>query len=344
VALDNDLTYHAGEIMILKGKKVLVTGAGGFIGSHLSESLTSFGCEVIALLHYDSRMNRSNLEFLPAQVLSKIDIRKGDICDPYFMMNLVKGCHVVFHLAALIGIPYSYISPLSYVATNMTGTANVLQACLANDIERIIHTSTSECYGTARYVPIDESHPLQAQSPYAATKIGADKLAESYHRAFGLPVSIIRPFNTFGPRQSSRAVIPTILSQLISGLPKVRLGSVEPVRDMNYVQNVVDGFLAIASCDKAIGEVINVGSGIGLTVREIARHSMTAVGHKAEIEHHAQRSRPDASEVDRLICDSHKAKALTGWMPVIDFQMGLTKTIEFIREHPSFYLPHEYSI
>jgi NAD dependent epimerase/dehydratase len=330
--------------MTLKGKRILVTGAGGFIGSHLTERLSNMGCHVVALLHYDCRRDKGNLEYLPSSMLENIDIRTGDICDPFFMMDVIRGCRVVFHLAALIGIPYSYLASASYVETNIMGTLNILHACLAQDVERIVHTSTSECYGTAQYIPIDEDHPLCAQSPYAATKIGADKLAESFHRAFTLPVSIIRPFNTFGPRQSDRAIIPTILGQLISGNPTLRLGSVKPVRDINYVDNIVDGFIAVASSEKTDGEVINIGSGIGLTIRQIAEMAMKVVGREIEIEQSEERMRPESSEVDRLICNNAKAQQIAGWSPSIDLMTGISRTAEFIRQHPRLYLPREYSI
>jgi NAD dependent epimerase/dehydratase len=329
--------------MNLAGKKVLVTGAGGFIGSHLAGRLVELGCRVIALTHYDSRPGRGNLEFLESRILDELDVRPGDIRDPWFMLDVTKGCQAVFHLAALIGIPYSYVAPASYVETNVQGTMNVLKAGQAAGVERLVHTSTSECYGTARYTPIDEAHPLCAQSPYSATKIGADKLAESFFLTYKLPVSVIRPFNTFGPRQSARAIVPTILSQLVSGAAKLRLGSLDPVRDMNYVENIVDGFLAIAASDKTVGQVINVGSGTGVTIGELAGLAMKIVGRDVPIERDESRARPDASEVRMLVCDYARAKDLAGWSPAVDLKNGLERTAAFIKTHPELYRPEEYA-
>ena len=330
--------------MNLVGKKVLVTGSGGFIGSHLAERLAKLGCRVVALTHYDSRPDRSNLEFLTPETLAELDVRPGDVRDPMFMLEVTKGCQVVFHLAALIGIPYSYLAPSSYVDTNIKGTMNVLQACLAAGVERLVHTSTSECYGTAQYTPIDEAHPLCAQSPYSATKIGADKLAESFSLTFGLPISTIRPFNTFGPRQSARAIIPTILSQLLSGAPQLRLGSVDPIRDMNYVENIVDGFLAIAASEKAAGQVINIGSGTGVTIGDLAGLAMQVVGRDVPIECDTTRVRPESSEVRALICDNARARDIAGWSPAVDLKTGLKKTAAFIEAHPELYRPQEYAL
>jgi len=330
--------------MKLGGKKVLVTGAGGFIGSHLAERLVRQGCDIIALVHYNSRSDRGNLEFVSSSVLQEMDIRAGDIRDPYFMNELVGGCDIVFHLAALIGIPYSYLAPASYVETNVQGTLNVLQACLAASVERVVHTSTSECYGTAQYVPIDEQHPLQAQSPYSATKIAADKLAESFYRSFNLPVATIRPFNTFGPRQSARAVVPTILSQLLAGLPELHLGALDPVRDLSYVDDTVEGFLAVARSEQAIGTVINVGSGSGVTIKELASLAMKVVGRQLPVVQDATRIRPQSSEVFSLICNHARAGKLTGWSPTIGLEQGLRKTARFIERHLDLYHPKEYAI
>ncbi len=329
--------------MNLIGKRVLVTGAGGFIGSHLAERLVREGCQVTALLHYDARANRSNLEFVEPAVIREMNVQAGDVRDPFFMSRLIKDCDVVFHLAALIGIPYSYMAPASYVETNIQGTLNVLESGLAHNVERIIQTSTSECYGTAQYTPIDERHPLHGQSPYAATKIGADKLAESFHLSFGLRVTTIRPFNTFGPRQSARAVIPTILSQLLSGAAKLRLGSLDPVRDLNYVTNTVDGFIALASSEDAIGQVVNLGSGSGVTIEQLARLAMKVVGREISVECDEQRTRPLASEVRTLLCDHTLATQLTGWQPRIDLESGLRYTAEFIEHQLDIYRPQEYA-
>jgi NAD dependent epimerase/dehydratase len=277
-------------------------------------------------------------------ILKEMDIQAGDIRDPYFMARVVRGCDVVFHLAALIGIPYSYVAPASYVATNIQGTLNVLQAGLEAGVERVVHTSTSECYGTAQYTPIDERHPLQGQSPYAATKIGADKLAESYHLSFGLPVVTVRPFNTFGPRQSARAVIPTILSQLLSGRPELQLGALDPVRDLNYVTNTVDGFLAAAESEAAIGMVLNIGTGVGIAIEQLARLAMKIVGQEVPIRSDEKRCRPATSEVYTLLCDYSKAKDVAGWEPAIDLESGLRRTADFIKRHLDLYRPQEYML
>lgn len=329
--------------MNMMGKKVVVTGAGGFIGSHLAERLVREGCRVTALLHYDSRAHRGNLELIDPAIVNEMEIQVGDICDPFFVNHLVAGCEVVFHLAALIGIPYSYVAPASYVATNIQGTLNVLQASLSAGVQRVVHTSTSECYGTAQYTPIDERHPLHGQSPYAATKIGADKLAESFHLSFDLPVTTIRPFNTFGPRQSARAVIPTILGQLLSGAVDLYLGALDPVRDLNYVSNTVDGFIAVASSERAIGQVINIGTGVGVTIEELAHLAMQIVGREVPIHCDEQRVRPAASEVYTLLCDYTLAMQLADWRPVIDLKTGLLATTEFIAQHLDLYHPREYA-
>jgi NAD dependent epimerase/dehydratase len=330
--------------MKLQSKNVVVTGAGGFIGSHLVERLVREGCRVKAVLHYDSRSDQSNLEFLDHSVLQEVEVVSGDVQDPFFMATVVQNAEVVFHLAALIGIPYSYAAPASYVNTNVQGTLNVLQACLSAGVERLVHTSTSECYGTAQYVPIDEQHPLQAQSPYSASKMGADKLAESFYRSFDLPVAIIRPFNTYGPRQSARAVIPTVLSQLLSGATELRVGSLEPIRDFNYVKDTVAGFLAVAESDKAIGEVINIGSGYGVTIGEFVETAMNVVGRHIPVVQDTARVRPDKSEVFSLICGNEKAKSLTGWQPTVTLEVGVRETAEFIAAHLHLYQPQEYAI
>jgi NAD dependent epimerase/dehydratase len=329
--------------MNLAGKQVVVTGAGGFIGSHLAERLVREGCRVTALLHYDARANRSNLEFVDPILTKEMDIQTGDIRDPFLMSRLIKNCDVVFHLAALIGIPYSYLAPASYVETNIQGTLNVLQASLVAGITRVIHTSTSECYGTAQYTPIDEHHPLHGQSPYAATKIGADMLAESFHRSFNLPVTTIRPFNTFGPRQSARAVIPTILSQLLSGNAELQLGALDPVRDLNYVTNTVDGFIAMANSEQTIGQVVNVGSGLGITIEKLAHLAMQVVGREVPIRCDQQRIRPTNSEVYTLLCDYSLAIQLANWRPALDLETGLRATAEFIARHIELYRSQEYS-
>ena len=327
-----------------KGKRILVTGAGGFIGSHLSERLVREGCRVKAMVHYDSRADHSNLEFIEPSILREMEIIAGDIRDPHFVLIATTGCEIIFHLAALIGIPYSYVAPASYVETNIQGTLNVLEAARINKVVRVVHTSTSECYGTAQYTPIDEGHPLRGQSPYAATKIGADKLAESFHLSFGLPVTTVRPFNTFGPRQSARAVIPTIFSQLLFGHEELRLGELTTVRDLNYVTNTVDGFLAACSCENAVGTLLNFGTGVGVTIEELALLAMRVVERKIPIVQDPKRIRPKDSEVFRLLCNYDKARELTGWTPAIDLEDGLRKTAQYVEAHRNLYRPHEYEV
>jgi NAD dependent epimerase/dehydratase len=329
--------------MKLDGKRVLVTGAGGFIGSHLAERLVKEGCQVRALLHYDSRSDRSNLEFVDPLILQAMEIQSGDVCDPYSVHRLTKGCDVVFHLAALIGIPYSYVAPAAYVETNVQGTLHVLQGCLDNGVERVIHTSTSECYGTAQYVPINEDHPLCAQSPYSATKIAADKLAESFYRSFDLPVATIRPFNAYGPRQSARAVVPAILSRLLAGFSELRLGSLDPVRDLSFVADTVGGYLAVARSEQAVGTVVNVGSGSGIRIGDLAELAMQVVGRQVPIVQDPSRVRPQSSEVFSLICDNSRAERLVDWSPGVDLEEGLQKTAEFIERHLDEYRPEEYA-
>ena len=310
-----------------------VTGAGGFIGSRLTERLIGEAARVRALVRYNSRNDRGHLESLPPAKKKNVEVVPGDITDAGCVREFVKGCDVVYHLAALIGIPYSYRAPESYVAVNVVGTHNVLRACLDGGVAKVVHTSTSEVYGTARYVPIDENHPLQGQSPYSATKIAADKLAESYFLSFNLPVATLRPFNTYGPRQSARAVVPAIVGQLLSGTT-VRLGALDPVRDLTYVDDTVDAFLAVARADAATGEVINVGSGKGIAVGDLAREIARLMGKKRlRVVIEPARKRPGASEVMRLICDNRKAKRLLGWEPRIPLAEGLARTIEYIVRH-----------
>lgn len=328
--------------MRIEGRDVLVTGAGGFIGSHLVERLVRGGARVRAMVHYDARPDHSNLELLAADVRAGIEVVSGNVEDPFFVSSAVKGREVVFHLAALIAIPYSYVAPASFVATNVQGTLNVLEACRVHGVARLVHTSTSETYGTARYTPIDERHPLQAQSPYSASKIGADKLAESYHLSFGLPVATIRPFNTYGPRQSARAVVPAIISQALSS-PELRLGSLHPVRDLNFVQDTVRGFLAVAEADDAVGTVLNVGSGSSISIGELAALILRLMGLEKEIVTEAARVRPERSEVLTLLCDRRKAEAVAGWKPQVALEQGLADTIEFVRSHPERFRPEVYN-
>ena len=324
-------------------KTVLVTGAAGFIGSHLVERLVHEGHRVRAYVHYNARNDWGNLELAAPEVMREVEVVTGDIADPFSVRNAVRGVQVVYHLSSLIAIPYSYVAPQSYVQTNVQGAINVLQAAREESVERVVHTSTSECYGTAQYVPIDEKHPLQGQSPYSASKIGADMLAESYWRSFGVPVSIIRPFNTFGPRQSARAVIPTIILQAIRGGP-IKLGSLAPTRDMNYVDNTVDGFLAVASHPAAVGEVINVGSGREIAIGDLARLIVKLVGSRSEVVEDAQRIRPANSEVERLLCSHAKARELLGWSPRVGLEEGLQRSIDWFRGHLERYKPDLYNV
>lgn len=318
--------------MELKGKKVLVTGADGFIGSHLAEELLQEGCQVKAFVLYNPLNSWGWLDVLPRQELDSIEVFAGDVRDPNGVRMAVKGVEVVFHLAALIAIPYSYRSPDMYIDTNVKGTLNVLQACREYAVERVIVTSTSEVYGTAQYVPMDERHPLQAQSPYSASKIGADRIAESFYRSFGIPVVIARPFNTYGLRQSARAVIPTIILQLLKGNGELRLGSLHPTRDFNYVLDVCKGLCALARCDEAIGREVNIGSGTEVSVSEVADLLKGLVGLDARIISEEKRKRPERSEVERLVCDNALMRRLTGWRPETPLRGGLSKTVEWFRD------------
>jgi len=320
--------------MRLKNKKVLVTGSDGFIGSHLVEKLVDEGAVVRAFVCYNSFNSWGWLEALPPERLDSIEVFAGDIRDQGRVHAALQGMDAVFHLAALIGIPYSYHSPESYVSTNVTGTLNVLLSARAHGLERVLVTSTSEVYGSARYVPIDEAHPLSPQSPYSATKIAADGLAESFHRSFGLPVVIARPFNAYGPRQSARAVIPTIISQLLNGAV-VRLGSLHPRRDFNYVEDIARGMIALAECDKAIGMTVNIGSGREISMQELAEGLINIVRPGARIMTETGRERPAKSEVERLLCDNSLIKKLTGWSPSIELEEGLQKTIGWMRDEGS---------
>jgi NAD dependent epimerase/dehydratase len=330
--------------MTLSGARVLVTGAGGFIGSHLVERLVREGSRVRAMIHYNARGSWGNLDFIPTDVRKDIEVYPGDVTDASSVRRAVQDCEVIFHLAALIGIPYSYLAPQSYVATNITGTVNVLNAARDFAVTKMVHTSTSETYGTALYTPIDEKHPLQGQSPYSASKIGADKMVESFYSSFGVPVATIRPFNVFGPRQSARAVIPTIISQLLSGVKRLRLGSLSPVRDFTFVEDTVNGFLAVASCDKASGQVINIGSGTAVTIGKTAEQIIELIGKEACIEVDRNRVRPERSEVLELLCDNSRAKELLGWEPRIAFRDGLQRVIEFIDGNLGLYKPDIYSV
>lgn len=326
-----------------QGKRVLVTGAGGFIGSHLAEELVRQGARVRALVHYNSRNDWGMLELLDGDVRTSLDVLPGDICDSALVRRAVKGCEVVFHLAALIAIPYSYVAPESFIDTNVRGTLNVLQAALDMGAQRVVHTSTSEVYGTAQYTPIDEQHPLHPQSPYAASKVGADKLAESFYYAYELPVSIVRPFNTFGPRQSARAVIPTITTQALAG-DTIQLGSLDPVRDLLFVKDTVRGFTQIAESPATVGEVVNIGTAKGVSVRDLVASISKAVGKDSRIVVDEQRVRPEKSEVEVLIASYEKAHRLTGWTPTVGLDEGLRLTVEWLETHLDRYKPGVYNI
>lgn len=325
-------------------KKTLVTGADGFIGSHLAEQLARGGAKVRALALYNSRGHWGHLEKLPASILRKIEVVTGDVADPFYVDEIVRGCETVYHLAALIAIPFSYTAPDLYVATNVRGTVNVLQACRRHKVARMLHTSTSEVYGTARYAPIDEAHPLQGQSPYSASKIGADMMAESFHRSYGLPVTIARPFNTYGPRQSARAVIPTILTQALSGAAEIKLGDTRPVRDFNYVQDTVEGMIALARSKKTIGQTVNLGSGRGVTIAEIVRMAGKVTGRKLRVVLDSKRLRPEKSEVFKLVASRAKAARLAGWRPKITLEEGLKRTTAYLRTHLGEYKPGLYNV
>ncbi len=325
------------------GQRVLVTGAGGFIGSHLSEALLDAGADVTAMVRYNGRGDWGNLEYLSPARRAALNIVAGNIEDRDYVLRQMRGQQVVLHLAALVAIPYSYIAPLSYVRTNVEGTLNVLEAARLCEVERIVHTSTSETYGTARYTPIDEEHPLQGQSPYSASKIGADKIAESYHRSFDLPVATIRPFNTYGPRQSARAVIPTIIGQALSQTT-ISLGALDPVRDLVFVDDTVRGFLAVAGAPAAIGEVVNVGTGTGVTIGELAAIILEEMGCDKPIVTAVERVRPTRSEVGTLLCDARKATALMGWQPQVPLREGLRAAIDFVTEHLHLYKTDRYVV
>ena len=326
-----------------QNRRVLVTGAGGFIGSHLAERLVELGARVRALVRYNSRNDWGLLELLPAPIKNELEVVLGDLTDPHNTTWMAQGQEVIFHLAALIAIPYSYRAPAHYVATNCGGTLNLLEAARQHGVERFVHTSTSETYGTAQYTPIDEAHPLKGQSPYAASKIGADKLAESYYLSFGVPVVTVRPFNTYGPRQSARAIIPTIISQGLSG-DVVRLGRLTPIRDLTFVGDTVEGFIKAGECPQAVGELFNLGSGRSTSIGELAQAIIGRLGGGREIVSDDERVRPDASEVMELLCNSGKAKKILGWEPRVGLEEGLDRTIAYIRDHLHFYKPQLYTV
>jgi len=319
-----------------EGRNVLVTGAGGFIGSHLVELLARRGARVRALVRYNSRGTFGWLNDLDPDLYRTLDIVQGDLRDAETVTRAVHRNDLVFHLGAMISIPYSYVSPTETVAVNVTGTLNVLNACRFHGIEKLVHTSTSETYGTARSVPIDESHPLQAQSPYSASKIGADKLAESFHRSFDLPVTTVRPFNTYGPRQSARALIPTVMVQMLT-MPVIKLGSLTPTRDFTYVSDTVQGMLAAAEAPAAVGKEINLGTGREISVGDLVRLISLICDKPVETQQQLERVRPEKSEVNRLLSDNTLARKLLGWQPEVDLEQGLRKTLDWFRRHLSEY-------
>ncbi len=321
--------------MNLAGKRVLVTGADGFIGSHLVEALVEAGADVTAFVYYNSFNSWGWIDSFDKETKSQVEIFAGDIRDPNGVRTAVTGKQVVFHLAALIGIPFSYHSPDSYVDTNIKGTLNVLQACRDSGVERLLVTSTSEVYGSAQYVPMDEKHPFQGQSPYSASKIGADRLAESFYRSFELPVTIVRPFNTYGPRQSARAVIPTVITQLLAGERTIRLGSLTPIRDFNFVADTVQGFLALAQCDAAIGEEVNIATQSEVSIGDLAGELVAQIAPEAKIVTDDDRVRPAASEVTRLYGSNKKIRRLTDWRPRHSLAEGLRSTIDWFRSSPA---------
>ena len=325
-------------------RKVLVTGADGFIGSHLVEELLKEGYDVRAFVLYNSFNTWGWLDTFPKETLDKIDVFTGDVRDPNAVRKAMEGMDAVLHLAALIAIPYSYYAPDAYVDTNIKGTLNVLQAARDLGTERVLVTSTSEVYGTAQYVPIDEKHPFQGQSPYSATKIGADRLAESFYRSFNLPVTIVRPFNTFGPRQSARAVIPTIITQLLSGKKEIKLGSLEPTRDFNYVKDTARGFIEIMKSDRTIGEEINIATQKEISIGELAEELIRQINPDAKIVCDNQRLRPKKSEVERLLGNNEKIKRLTEWKPLYTFEEGLAETIEFLKGNLDKYKVDIYNV
>lgn len=328
----------------MRMKKLIVTGSDGFIGSHLVEELVKAGYEIRAFVYYNSFNSNGWLDILPKDIMSSVEVVSGDIRDPHGVKSAVRGTDAIIHLAALIAIPFSYVAPDAYIDTNIKGTLNVLQAARECDNERVLITSTSEVYGTAQYVPIDEKHPYQGQSPYSATKIGADRLAESFYRSFGLPVTIVRPFNTYGPRQSARAVIPTIISQLLSGMDEIRLGSLSPTRDFNYVKDTVNGFIQIFKSDSTIGEEINIATQTEISIGDLANELIRQINPNAKIVCDEQRLRPEKSEVNRLLGCNEKIYRLTGWKSNYTLEQGIAETIEFMKHNLNKYKAGQYNV
>lgn len=330
--------------MQLINKKVLVTGAEGFIGSHLTEKLLELGAKVTALVQYNSFNNWGWIDTFDNNIKKEIEVYTGDIREYDNISKVVKGKDVVLHLAALIAIPYSYQSPAAYVRTNVEGTLNVMEACKVHNIQKVVHTSTSEVYGTAIYAPIDENHPLQGQSPYSASKIGADKMAESYYRSFGVPVATIRPFNTYGPRQSARAVIPTIISQILSGKKVIKLGALLPKRDLTFVKDTANGFIKMAEADESIGQVINIGNNSEISIGDLADRIVSLTGMDVAIECDEDRIRPEKSEVNRLWCNNSKAAEILGWKPEYTLDVGLSETIKWIGNNLNYFKTDIYNV
>lgn len=336
--------------MNIKNKKILVTGADGFIGSHLTEELVRRGCDVRAFVLYNSFNSWGWLDHSDPKIMKSLDVFSGDIRDPHGVKKAMEGCDIVMHLAALIAIPYSYHSPDTYVDTNVKGTLNIVQAARELGVEKVIHTSTSEVYGTAKFVPITEDHPLQGQSPYSASKIGADQIAMSFYTSFNTPVSILRPFNTYGPRQSARAIIPTVITQIANGQKKINLGALHPTRDFNYVSDTVRGFIAAAESDKSIGEVVNIGSNYEVSIKDTVQLICELMNAPVDIETDQVRIRPDKSEVERLWADNTKAKNMLNWEPRYGgkegLRRGLAETISWFTNPQNLkaYKPHLYNI
>jgi len=326
----------------LKNKKILITGAGGFIGSHLTELCYKSGLNIRAFVHYNSNNNWGWLE--NAACKDDIEVILGDIRDYDAVYNAIQSCEYVFHLAALIGIPYSYTSPIAYIKTNVEGTYNVLQASRYSNVRNILITSTSETYGSAQYVPIDENHPMVGQSPYSATKISADQMAISYFRSFNLPVKIVRPFNTYGPRQSARAIIPTIITQILSGEKELELGNLSPTRDLTYVKDTVKGFLEIAESDSLLGEITNIGMNKEISIEGLVKLIATKMDAKITISGKNERIRPENSEVNRLLCNNSKIKSKTNWKPEYNLEKGIVETIAWLKDNKELYKSHIYNI
>ncbi len=332
--------------MEVKNTKVLVTGAGGFIASHLVEALLERNCEVTALVHYNSFNRWGWLDYFPVNLKKELNVFSGDIRDPNGVREAMSGCEIVFHLAALIGIPYSYHSPDVYIDTNIKGTLNILQAARQSNVKKIIHTSTSEVYGTAQFVPITEEHPVNPQSPYAASKAGADFLALTFYRSFHTPVIVVRPFNTYGPRQSARAIIPTIITQILAGNTRINLGSLSPTRDLNFVKDTANGFIMAAESETAMGEVVNLGSNYEISIGDLVNKIAVIMGKTIDIGRESARIRPEKSEVERLWADNRKASELFGWSPEYDLDKGLAETIRWFSApgNMQFYKPDLYNI